>query len=476
MAISYAIIASVSVALIVAATLVFYLRRKKKLSDRTNSSDKRNAVKKNRLVYSLLPHHHWKTDKTFAQHDRGPMYVYLKDDVPIEHDEKDIYVYTRNVSDRTLRLLKEHDADLRKIAAERDFRLINPIIGGTNLTLGDTTIEIDATTNVVVSNKVLEHPTLEDIVRQYADQELPDRPAFLHYQPLLTKEEYTKAATEHRTPRIVYSVYYIDDIPTENGKGDFLNEKMGQIPDKFFSDEYALERLLDNLRTLCSLIILHPAEYYSSKCEKEPGDTHILFHIDTSSSSGLAEYEKNKAKALQLLRAIDAPASIIDEVSKLSRTIQDVELIITSDLAICVAKKGKDYLAESGRLNVNMSPLSKALYFLYLRHPEGIAFKQLVDYRSEIMELYSIVSRRENIEKLSESISLLTDAVNNSVNEKCSRIKHAFVVLENDLPRSNINHFIITGVAGGIRRITIERNKILDLSGLVLANGMRNKS
>ncbi len=32
--------------------------------------------------------------------------------------------------------------------------------------------------------------------------------------------------------------------------------------------------------------------------------------------------------------------------------------------------------------------LVKTVYLLYLKHPEGIAFKQLPDYRQELIDIY----------------------------------------------------------------------------------------
>lgn len=78
-------------------------------------------------------------------------------------------------------------------------------------------------------------------------------------------------------------------------------------------------------------------------------------------------------------------------------------------------------------MEVRMPPLDKTIYFFFLRHPEGVRFKDLCDHRKELMDLYSSVSGRDNVEAVKASIDGLTDPLNNSINEKCSRIKRAFV-------------------------------------------------
>ncbi len=72
---------------------------------------------------------------------------------------------------------------------------------------------------------------------------------------------------------------------------------------------------------------------------------------------------------------------------------------------------------------VKMPALSKVLFFAFLRHPEGIAIKELADYRHELLSYYRQVSVKRVNEK---SIDDLVDPTKNSANEKISRIRKAF--------------------------------------------------
>lgn len=113
---------------------------------------------------------------------------------------------------------------------------------------------------------------------------------------------------------------------------------------------------------------------------------------------------------------------------------------------------------ESFKCRIFLSPIEKALYLLYLNHPEGIAFKDLGDHRSELAELYKKISRRNNEEEIEKTISRLVDPFNNSINEKCARIKAA---IEDSVPEELVHWYVISGEKGEVRRILIKRNVVI---------------
>ncbi len=73
-----------------------------------------------------------------------------------------------------------------------------------------------------------------------------------------------------------------------------------------------------------------------------------------------------------------------------------------------------------------LSPIHKSLYMLFLNHPEGIEFKNLIDYREELLAIYNEVGNRVGPDKMVETVNRLTNPLDNAINEKCSRIKAAF--------------------------------------------------
>lgn len=72
------------------------------------------------------------------------------------------------------------------------------------------------------------------------------------------------------------------------------------------------------------------------------------------------------------------------------------------------------------------------MYLLFLKSKRGILFKNLPDYRGELSEIYpklrgGELSERER-ERETQSVNNVTNPLNNSINEKCARIREAFVV------------------------------------------------
>lgn len=100
---------------------------------------------------------------------------------------------------------------------------------------------------------------------------------------------------------------------------------------------------------------------------------------------------------------------------------------------------------------IKMTPLVKAVYILFLKHPEGIVFKHLPEYRQELTDIYmSIVGDNADKEKVRKSIDDVTNPCSNSINEKCSRIREAFL---KELNEPFAQFYFIVGERGEAKRV-----------------------
>jgi hypothetical protein len=112
---------------------------------------------------------------------------------------------------------------------------------------------------------------------------------------------------------------------------------------------------------------------------------------------------------------------------------------------------------EFGNIEVRLRPLEKALYRLFLNHPEGIRRVELPTFRQE---LYGIYTRLTNSDDLSAAVRRVDDMVSilsNSAEEKISRIKRVFTeALGEDLAR----HYFISGARGEAYRISVDRGLV----------------
>ena len=123
-------------------------------------------------------------------------------------------------------------------------------------------------------------------------------------------------------------------------------------------------------------------------------------------------------------------------------------------------KEYRIFLKDSNGLDISeikLKALPKALYFVFLNHPEGFPLKHLIDYRDELLSWYRKLSNRYNIDK---SIDDLTDPTKNSANEKISRIGKVFRdAIENC--DDSVDAFIPIGSKGEVYAVQVERERIL---------------
>lgn len=123
-----------------------------------------------------------------------------------------------------------------------------------------------------------------------------------------------------------------------------------------------------------------------------------------------------------------------------------------------ITKDNRIFLPDYKNIEILMTPIHKALYFLYLDYPEGIAFHDLVDYKDELMNYYrKIKGNRFDTETAEESINNMIDHTNNSILEKKARIKGAFLGCIND---RYARHYYIDGEINSPKKIILPRDLV----------------
>ena len=138
---------------------------------------------------------------------------------------------------------------------------------------------------------------------------------------------------------------------------------------------------------------------------------------------------------------------------------QEITSLIHTDQPVLTLNISKNYRIFLGddRIEVHMEPLVKAVYLLFLSHPEGIVFKDLPDYRGELTKIYSEVRPWGLTDRALQSIEDVTNPLLNSINEKCARIRKAFV---NTMGSKAAEPYIIKGMRGGIKKIDLPKEYI----------------
>lgn len=291
------------------------------------------------------------------------------------------------------------------------------------------------------------------------------------YMPYLAKDLDSSGVLDYYAP-------YINGAAKYNIKSDFLLQFMAnpqnrtKVPPSlvYYSDVFAEEDAcifrgisLDDERYFESDDFSEVLISIRDDISKNDTDSGIRFRIarDDDWNDDFDDYVKAEIpdkETRDLLKELEWRISdlkqrgvsayvlerLINKPEKLSR------LVITSDYRIL--------LPDYNNMEIQMTPLVKAVYLLFLRHPEGIVFKHLMDYRDELKEIYKKIKGDRWIISQRRSIEDVTDPMKNSINEKCARVREAFVTRFDE---RLAKHYIITGERGEPKRITLPQDLIV---------------
>ena len=135
---------------------------------------------------------------------------------------------------------------------------------------------------------------------------------------------------------------------------------------------------------------------------------------------------------------------IIDENEPLSR------MVITKDYRIL--------LPDYNNIEIKIAALPKAVFLLFLRHPEGIRFKDLSDYYDELLNIYRALNPIGGSKRQQQSIMKLINPLSNSISEKCAKIREAFISKFDERLAQN---YYITGKQGEPKRIALDKKMVV---------------
>jgi len=123
-----------------------------------------------------------------------------------------------------------------------------------------------------------------------------------------------------------------------------------------------------------------------------------------------------------------------------------------------IDSKYRIYLIDYDYMEIKMTPLVKAVYLLFLNHPEGILFKNLEEYKIDLMWIYGHLTNRSEVQATKQSINDICNPLNNSINEKCARIREAFV---SRFDPSIAEYYCVTGKRGEPKGIKLDRSMVI---------------
>ena len=122
---------------------------------------------------------------------------------------------------------------------------------------------------------------------------------------------------------------------------------------------------------------------------------------------------------------------------------------------LVIDKRYRILLPDYNNIEIKLKPMEKALYILFLKHPEGLFTSRLADNREELYEIYSHISTRGTLPEMRQRIDEMTNILHDYVSEKISKIKSAFT---KSIGESLADHYIIQGENAARKYIKLRRN------------------
>lgn len=181
-----------------------------------------------------------------------------------------------------------------------------------------------------------------------------------------------------------------------------------------------------------------------SETTHEPAPSSLDDILDEDVRETLEELEKK----IERLRLLGIPLDVI--VAFVTRYETISRLRLTDNLKIS--------LPDYNNMEVKMGPLYKAVYFLFLNHPEGIILQHLENYHHELVNYYLQTSQKDELtSRMVDTINRLEYPGDNTINTVLSRIRAYFkVAIDEHLAK----HYFIVGSPGEPYKIALNQELI----------------
>ena len=153
-----------------------------------------------------------------------------------------------------------------------------------------------------------------------------------------------------------------------------------------------------------------------------------------------------------LLDGMEA-AELLMLMEKVQERLKEMECIEAAEpVDLFIDKRFVIRMGGADGSVLQLRPLVKTLFILFLRHPEGILLKQRDCYREEMEKIYATINPNTDRNDVKTRIARLVDLQDNSFSEKASVLNAR---LEELLPEGIAGDYQIQGYNGCPRKIRL---------------------
>lgn len=246
----------------------------------------------------------------------------------------------------------------------------------------------------------------------------------------------------------------------------YLDEDTEHLPRVFSQYAHHISRCYQEVaEDMCSVYTCNSAPSYKA-CEDGcyevdetmDGDRFFYLLADLFENTNERELFLEDQKMKKEVRRLKNIMKILETqgfgpeliVSMLKKSEDNYPKLIVRDYRV--------YLEGLPEKEVDLGVRERAFYLLYLRHQEGINYKDVIDYREELTELYRHTSGKVNEDVIRKSISTLIDPTKDNMSIACSKIKKAFCSMLNTWIA---DAYYIKGEQGENKYISLDRKLVV---------------
>lgn len=148
-------------------------------------------------------------------------------------------------------------------------------------------------------------------------------------------------------------------------------------------------------------------------------------------------------------------------LEKYNITVEDLEIILGYTVKLSkmkITRTGQIFMTDFGNKEIKMDHLTKMVYFFYLRHPEGVRFKEVDSHLEELLHIYMGITGRDDPEEIRRSVAGHVDPYGSGLKISASRIKKAF---RDALGEKVAKFYCLQGKKGEPYSIAIDRDFVI---------------
>ena len=134
------------------------------------------------------------------------------------------------------------------------------------------------------------------------------------------------------------------------------------------------------------------------------------------------------------------------------------ELIRQPSTLVITPKRDPIRFPDMDNSQLRLSPIEKAVYILFLEHPEGIHFNRMDEHRERLGEIYDRVGHDFILANRKATLERITNPIENRLSEISSRIRKK---MTDHLGEDIAEHYCIEGPNGEAKKITLPRELVI---------------